>query len=81
MTNDPFERAVRRDEERYRAAAMTGFRHHLFWYVAVNVLLVGIWFFSSDPWGSDSPWFIWSILGWGVGVASHWWAVRVHRTT
>lgn len=73
---DAFDRAVSRDADRRRSRASAGLRVHAFWYVVVNVMLVGIWFFSSQPWGSGDPWFIWPLLGWGVGLASHWWALR-----
>lgn len=40
---------------------------HLTVYVLVNVLLIGIWAAS----GGGEFWPIWSILGWGIGVAGH----------
>jgi 2TM domain len=65
------------DEEITRLAkARVGFRIHLLTYVAVNLLLVAIWWLSS---GGQRPtlrdnssayfWPIWPMLGWGIGVA------------
>jgi class 3 adenylate cyclase len=42
-------------------------RIHLWIYVLVNVLLVGIWAAS----GAGYFWPVWSMLGWGIGVAAH----------
>ena len=73
---DPFERAVRREEvERTAAsarAAREGFRIHAVVYVAVNVMLVVIW---ALTW-TGHPWFVYPLLGWGIGLAAHWAAVR-----
>ena len=74
--SDAFERAVSKQTRRRRSRAAAAFRMHAFWYVVVNLLLVGIWFFSSQPWGADEPWFAWSLFGWGIGLAAHWWTVR-----
>jgi hypothetical protein len=47
------------------------FRNHVFIYCAVNVLLVVIWAAS----GAGYFWPIWSIGGWGIGLAAHAWSV------
>lgn len=78
---DAFDRAVDRTPSRRRSAARAGFRIHLASYVLTQLLLVGIWLFSTDPPGSASPWFVYPLLGWGIGVAAHWWAVRHTRRT
>lgn len=44
-----------------------GFAIHLFVYVAVNALLVGVDLTTSP----GAQWFYWPLLGWGVGVAAH----------
>ena len=46
------------------------FREHLFSYVIVNAVLVGINVIQDGTIG----WAIWPILGWGIGIASHAWA-------
>jgi len=38
-------------------------------YIIVNCFLVGIWYFTSNHY--TYFWLIWSILGWGIGVAFH----------
>jgi hypothetical protein len=43
------------------------FYQHLTSYIVVNLFLIGIWFFT----GMGYPWFIWVILGWGIGIVSH----------
>ena len=47
------------------------FRNHVFVYCAVNALLVVIW----DASGAGYFWPIWSIGGWGIGLAAHAWNV------
>jgi 2TM domain len=47
------------------------FLSHLFLYLIVNAILVGIWAMT----GGGSFWPIWSILGWGIGVFFHGWDV------
>lgn len=48
-----------------------GFRIHLIVYVAVNLILIVI-----DVWGSpDNLWFFWPLLGWGLGLIGHGFAV------
>ena len=82
--NDAFERAAakerserhqRRHERAARGNAL-GLRIHLTVYIAVQLLLVGVWAvlrFSDG--GTAHPWFIYPLLGWGVGLAAHYAAV------
>ncbi len=58
----------RKDDELWQMAkARVGFRWSFASYFIVNAMLVVIWFFTS---GADSYfWPIWSMLGWGVGIA------------
>ena len=49
-----------------------GVQAHLLVYVIANVIQVVVWFaYTSDQFF----WPIWSILGWGIGIAFHVWAV------
>ena len=49
------------------AKKRAGFKWSFLMYVLVNLMLIGIWYFTS---GYDSYfWPIWSMLGWGLGVA------------
>ncbi|MDH4171169.1 MAG: 2TM domain-containing protein [Acidimicrobiia bacterium] len=44
---------------------------HLFIYVAVNTMLVIIWALSTGGYF----WPMWSIMGWGIGLAAHAWSI------
>ena len=44
-----------------------GFKSHLTVYLAVNLLLFVINLLKTP----DSYWFIWPLLGWGIGVLGH----------
>ena len=66
------------DQEAYakakkRVEAKMGFFIHLTVYIAVSVLLAIINLSSS----SDTHWFPWPILGWGIGVIFHFLGVFV----
>lgn len=65
--SDPRKAAVKRIE------AKRGFQTHLVAYIAVNLLLTGIWAVSSS--GSAFFWPIFVMLGWGVGLVMNAWAV------
>lgn len=51
------------------------FRNHALVYCAVNMMLVVIWAAS----GAGYFWPIWSIAGWGIGLALHAWRVYGQR--
>ena len=85
MTDDAFERAAEREEaehrkrrrERRARGARAGFRIHLTVYIAVQLLLVAIWGLESALAGTfHHPWFLYALLGWGIGVAAHYAACR-----
>lgn len=44
------------------------FGQHLASYLTVNAFLVGVWWMT----GARYPWFIWPLLGWGIGIFGHW---------
>ena len=44
-----------------------GFYQHLITYVLVNLGLFGLYLFS----GSGYYWFVWPLIGWGIGLAFH----------
>ena len=50
------------------AKRRAAFKIGAFTYVAVNAMLVAIWYFTSGP--GSYFWPIWSMLGWGIGVIS-----------
>lgn len=74
---DAFERAARRE---LFDAPRLGFRIHLAVYVAVQALLVATWALTSN-WdgGLPFPWFIFPLLGWGIGLAAHYAAYSAMR--
>ena len=51
------------------------FKTHVVVYVMVNALLITIWAMS----GFGYFWPIWPIFGWGIGLASHAYAVYFQR--
>jgi hypothetical protein len=71
-TNDLRDRAIARLKKK------SDLRAHLFAYVLVNAMLVGIWAVT----GAAFFWPIFPILGWGIGVAFNIWDVyRVEAPT
>ena len=52
------------------AQARASFKRHLFSYVVVNLFLNAIWFISSRQ-HTSYYWPIWPMLGWGIGLAMH----------
>ena len=52
-----------------RTMARAGLPGHLRSYVAVMVLLIGIWLAVGLGGGGWYPWPVWPALGWGVAVA------------
>ena len=81
---DPFERAVLREKlerrEKGTRRLNAGFRAHARIYAAVNLGLILTWlldnaFSPNSAW--REPWFLYSIVGWGIALALHWRQVRV----
>lgn len=62
--------ALRRRAEKI-AREKAGFQVHLGIYAGVNLFLFAIWYFTTDPWGSVFPWFIFPLAGWGIGIIGH----------
>ncbi|GID30938.1 2TM domain-containing protein [Paractinoplanes brasiliensis] len=46
---------------------------HTFWYVVANVAQVIVWAVVTPD---VFFWPLWSIVGWGIGLVAHIWAVR-----
>lgn len=44
-----------------------GFNIHAFVFVATMVLLAAI-----NVWKGPPYWVLWALLGWGIGLAAHW---------
>jgi hypothetical protein len=47
-----------------------GFRFHLMAYIIVNVILIVVNVLHPSHW-----WFYWPLIGWGIGLAAHGYAV------
>jgi hypothetical protein len=56
-----------------KAQNRAAFKVHALMYVLVNAGLWGLYLFMSmQSWGGHiTPWPIWPMLGWGIGLASH----------
>lgn len=61
------------DEKLYEEAeARVGFKRHLRFYLAINILIWLMWYFLWARHGNyQGFWPVWSSLGWGIGVFSH----------
>lgn len=66
---------LRRNDPRRRAAqlraAQLSVRIHVGVYLAVSILMIGIWSAVGLTGGGWYFWPVWPIMGWGIGVASH----------
>lgn len=82
--SDAFERAAERAESEYRSRSRErnerikrkSFQIHATVFVAVQVLLVVVWALQWQLGGTSHPWFLYVLLGWGVGLAAHYAAIR-----
>lgn len=51
------------------ARKRAAFQRHAASFLLVNGFLIAVWYFTSG--GGRYFWPIWSILGWGIGLAFH----------
>jgi hypothetical protein len=78
--SDAFERAAERAEAEYSqhrrdriaGAQRKGFSIHATTFVAVQIMLVVVWALA----GGGHPWFLYALVGWGVGLAAHYAVAR-----
>jgi hypothetical protein len=56
-----------KDGDLFAGKDVQGFVVHLFIYMAVNTLLIAINLSAT----SESLWFYWPLLGWGIAIAVH----------
>jgi hypothetical protein len=68
--NDPQYMEAYREAER-KVKARIGFYWHLASYLAINGMFVIIYLITTWSGGDNYPWFIWPMLGWGVGLLLH----------
>ena len=64
---DDFARAAFREREARRILRRRAFWVHASIYLATNIALVAVWVIV----GGGYPWFLFPILGWGIGLAAH----------
>jgi hypothetical protein len=50
-----------------RVQARSGFVIHAAMYAVMNLGLLSIWLMT----GRGYPWFMWPLLGWGIGLLAH----------
>jgi hypothetical protein len=65
------EQGIRYQRAKARVEELRGFWIHLGVYVIVNLLLFLINIITSP----DNLWFYWVLLGWGIGIVAHAFAV------
>jgi hypothetical protein len=58
-----------------KAKERADFKRHALSYALVNTFLIGIWFFTNK---SHHFWPKWVLLGWGIGLLSHY--LNVYQT-
>lgn len=64
---DDFALAAFREREARQILRRRAFLVHAAVYAAVNLMLVGVWALA----GGGFPWFLFPIMGWGVGLVAH----------
>lgn len=89
--SDPFDRAVARAETEAKARShdrrrrrrrdigriqRRAFLAHAAVFACVQLLLFGIWLTVGLAGGGMFPWFVFPLVGWGIGLAAHYFAVR-----
>ena len=65
-----------RAQAQRRAEAKAGFYIHFGIYVIVNIFLVIVWWLTAGVKG-EFPWFVFPLLGWGIGIVAHFLAVYI----
>lgn len=64
---DDFARAAFREREARRILRRRTWWLHAAVFTATNIALVVIWALT----GADHPWFVYPLVGWGIGLAAH----------
>jgi hypothetical protein len=75
-----------RDEHLWRIAKKrAGFKKHLASYIIINGFLWAVWFFTrgdvdmEELNDSNTPWPIWSTLGWGIGLVFNYYSAYMEN--
>ena len=76
MVDEDQDAQIREAAEK-RVEELLGFRQHLLLFVVVNALLFVIWLVIALTAGGGAwfPWFLFPLLGWGIGIFFHAWGV------
>ncbi|AEI46511.1 2TM domain-containing protein [Runella slithyformis] len=72
---------MQRDPKLWKMAkARAAFKSHLYVYLFVNTGLWSLWAFGLLWSRSTSyPWPIWTTLGWGIGLVSHYFSAYTYN--
>lgn len=62
MEGNDLERLARK-----RVQMKRGYVTHLTLYLFVNLMLILVWYVT----GRGYPWFLWPLVGWGVGIVAN----------
>lgn len=61
------------------AQKRASFKRHLMTYLVVNAFLWAVWAMTgSHRYNGGMPWPLWSTLGWGIGLAFHYFGAYVY---
>ena len=60
-----------RKKAQQRAEEKVGFYIHFVIYIMVNSMLIVFWYLSAGGNLSSFPWFLFPLLGWGIGIVGH----------
>ena len=63
------------------AKKRAGFKSHLYSYIIVNGFLWLLWFLTTDAAqrSTHTPWPIWPLIGWGIGLTFHFVSVYIFK--
>lgn len=81
MTTENETLQTERERELWKQAKRrVNFRRHLFTYLVINAFLWALWLFTDRDHNEGLPWPLWSMLGWGIGLAFDYYGAYVdHR--
>lgn len=61
------------------AKKRASFKQHLITYLLVNAFFWVLWFLNGNRhYGGGVPWPVWPMVGWGIGLASHYFGAYVY---
>lgn len=80
---EPDEDKLLREQAEKRVEEKLEFRTHLVVYLVVNSVIFAVWLVIALTAGGDAwwPWFLFPLLGWGIGLSLHAWGVYGPQST